>query len=382
MKVVINALSARRGGGQTYLFNLLQYLDGRDELKIIVLAPDSLVLTPHPLIKRIKVGWPVDNQLVRAVWEKYLLSGLLQSLGADILFCPGGLVRTRVPDGCLSVTMFRNMIPFDREVRKMYPPGLRRVRNWLLERGMLSSMRKSDLVIFISNYARQVIESRIGMRQLSAVTIPHGINHEFRVPSGSHIPRPGWLPDGDYLLYVSIFEVYKSQLEVVRGYHLLRSRRETSEKLVLVGQQLSPSAPEVVAEIARLGLQNEIIVAGSVPYRELPAVYANAKVNIFASTCENCPNILLEALGAGRPVLVSNRQPMPEFGGQAVVYFDPVSPEDFADKLLQFIDSPKAMAGLAMRARDQSELFNWEKTATDTWDALQSLYREAKTDRL
>jgi len=42
MKIVINALSARRGGGQTYLLNLLKNIDSYSGKKIYVLAPDSL----------------------------------------------------------------------------------------------------------------------------------------------------------------------------------------------------------------------------------------------------------------------------------------------------------------------------------------------------
>ena len=150
MTIVINAFSARRGGGQTYLLNLLQYLDDCTCMSIIVLAPDSLKLLDHPAIKRVVVNWPTDNPLLRILWEKFMLPKILVKMNADVLFCPGGLINTRAPKGCKTVTMFRNMIPFDVAVRKKYPLGLMRVRNWLLERSMLSSMTKADLVIFIS----------------------------------------------------------------------------------------------------------------------------------------------------------------------------------------------------------------------------------------
>lgn len=372
MKIVVNAFSARRGGGQTYLFNLLQHLDGLHGLKIFVLASESLNLPDHPAITRLKVDWPTENPLLRTLWEKLKLPILLKKLEADVLFCPGGLINSRVPKGCKTVTMFRNMIPFDMAVRKNYPVGMMRIRNWLLERSMLASMMNADLVIFISEFARKVIEERSQDRIKKAVTISHGINNHFRIAKDNIPPKPGWLPH-EYLLYVSLFDVYKHQLEVVRGYHLMRSRRKTAEKLVLAGHHSAPCALKVIEEIQRLGLKDEVILTGNIAYHELPAVYAHSKINIFASSCENCPNILLEALGAGRPLLVSECQPMPEFGGDAVVYFNPLSPESFAEKLEMLIDAPSLLESYAEKAKKQADLYDWKLTAKVTWQALESI---------
>jgi glycosyltransferase involved in cell wall biosynthesis len=372
VRIVINAFSARRGGGQTYLLNLLQYFDDGTGMSLFVLAPEALKLPEHPAIKRVAVSWPTENPLLRTVWEKFWLPCLLRNMKADLLFCPGGLITTRVPRGCKTVTMFRNMIPFDISVRKKYPLGLMRVRNWLLERSMLSSMRSANLVIFISEFARKVIERRLpGFAK--GVTIPHGINDHFRVAKDRVPLRPDWLPEGEYLLYVSIFDVYKNQLEVVRGFHQLKSHRETREKLVLAGHHSSPYALKVLREIELLGLKDDVILTGNIPYQELPAVYAHAKINIFASTCENCPNILLEALGAGRPLVVSNYQPMPEFGGDAAVYFDPFAPEDFARQVSAIIDVPTELDRLGRMTSEQAESYTWKETARRTWEAIREL---------
>ena len=373
MKIVINALSARRGGGQTYLTNLLQNMNGFNGDKIFVLSPDSLQIPYHPKIEKIHIKWPTENPLFRALWERYCLPGLLKKLNAGILFCPGGLINTPVSKDYKTVTMFRNMIPFDRVQRAKYPYGLMRIRNWILERIMLKSMLKADLVIFISDFARQLINERTGFKLKNAVTIHHGISDQFK-NSNNEIPnRPQWLPEEEYLLYVSIFDVYKNQLEVVKAYHLLKKRRKTTEKLVLAGYNESAYGKKVLHEIDRLGLQNDIIVPGKVPYTELPGVYYYAKLNIFASECENCPNILLEALGAGRPLIVSNREPMPEFGGDAVIYFDPSSPHDLADKLAGVLDDHRLMKKLSTKVIRQSNLYNWEIAAKHTWSSIKTL---------
>jgi len=121
MKILINALSARLGGGQTYLINLLEHLPDNDDFEILVYAPESLKLSQHAKIKRCSTRWPTTNPIARAFWEKLVLPRILDQESVDVLFCPGGTINTKPPRGCKTVTMFRNMMPFDMEVRKRLP---------------------------------------------------------------------------------------------------------------------------------------------------------------------------------------------------------------------------------------------------------------------
>ncbi|MEW5744477.1 MAG: glycosyltransferase family 1 protein [Nitrospirota bacterium] len=374
MKVVINALSARLGGGQTYLSNLLRFLPIDDRDEILIFATPSLKLPAERAnIKRVSTSWPVENPFSRTIWESVYLPKLLLELKADVLFCPGGVVNSRPTTRCKIVTMFRNMIPFDLSQRKRYPLGYMRVRNWILQRSMLQSMKRADLVIFISKFARKVIEEHAPGCIKKAVIIPHGINSEFRVDDNCPLPRPSWLPKEDYFLYVSTLDFYKAQLEVVRGYAKLKQHRKIREKLILAGSENPLYGRKVRNEIAQLGLQNDVLITGAIPYNELPSVYQHAFINIFASESENCPNILLEALAARRPLIVSNRPPMPEFGGEAVLYFDPTSFNDLAHKLAFVLDNPACINELSFKAEKRALLYDWNITAQCTWDAIKGV---------
>ncbi|MFO7712890.1 glycosyltransferase family 4 protein [Desulfosarcina sp.] len=372
MKVVINAWSARMGGGQTYLINLLRYLPDRQDMQIYIYAPETLAVPTDGSVTRLFTRWPTENPLSRAVWEKVVFPSVLRKLGADVLFCPGGVVGTRAPRRCKTATMFRNMIPFDPVQRQKYPLGYQRLRNWMLNRLMLQSMIQADLVIFISEHARKVIEKIAKTTLKKTAVIPHGVNPRFSTPGKGTTPRPEWLPE-EYLLYVSTIDFYKAQVEVVRAYARLRQIRPAREKLLLVGHETAPYGQKVRQEIARFGLEKDVVMVGTVAHEQMPALYQHAKINIFASQSENCPNILLEALAAGRPILSSNRPPMPEFGGDAVIYFDPSSPDELAGKLVALIDDAKTMAMLSEKARVHSMRFDWETAAMGTWDAIKAL---------
>lgn len=375
MKIVINAFSARLGGGQTYLVNLLKHIPQHDNLRIIVLAPADLKLPEHPAISRYAPSYSLNNPLVRTAWEKLLLPSYLRKVKADVLFCPGGVVATRAPVGCKVVTMFRNMIPFDKRVLGYLPFGLQRIRSWLLYHTMLRSMSGADLTIFISDFARGVIENLATVP--NAVTIPHGIGEEFRT-FDKQLPRPGRLPIESYMLYVSRFDVYKHHYEVVSAYAKLPAKYRDRVHLALIGESDMPGAERVHELINNLGLGERVIILGAVPYAELPAYYHHAELALFASSCENCPNIMLEALGAGRPVLSSDVMPMPEFGVQAAAYFSPFDADDINRAMVTVLSDSDYAQRLADAAALQCQNFNWSKTAASTWAEIFQLVAHAK----
>jgi glycosyltransferase involved in cell wall biosynthesis len=91
---------------------------------------------------------------------------------------------------------------------------------------------------------------------------------------------------------------------------------------------------------------------------------------VFASSCENCPNILLEGLASGRPVLSSNVMPMPEFGGSGIEYFSPFDPDDIARALQRVLTDPQHAQRVAAAALSESRRFDWSETAARTWSSL------------
>src|SRR5438105_255731 len=181
--MLIDALSARQAGGQTYLTNLLMRLPPVEPSIIYLLAPEQFGRRfTSERIRLLRPRWPIRNGLVAAVWERLFLTSYAHALGASVVFFPGGVVTSPAPAGTRVATMFRNVIPFDMEQRKRYPVGYQRLRNWMLEKAMLKSMLRADRVIFLSDHARSLIEKRAGRPITRGVTIPHGVNPTFRTP--------------------------------------------------------------------------------------------------------------------------------------------------------------------------------------------------------
>jgi glycosyltransferase involved in cell wall biosynthesis len=376
MRVVVNGLSARLGGGQTYLHNILKCAP--QEWRIFLLCPDNFNLTGLPAnVTRIKSRLKLDNPFVRTAWEYIRLGKLAKTVEADILFCPAGLFPARgLPLTLKTVVTFQNMLPFDHTQRRRYKAGYRRLRDWLLEQGMRSAMRRADLIIFISRFAERFIEAKLGPLEGRKTMISHGVTADFFL-SDKPLPLPPYAPKEPYFLYVSFIDHYKSQIEVVQAFMQVRTQSKTNEHLLLAGAENPAYGEALRREITRLRLEDVVHILGNLPHRDLPALYQSAKINLFASCTENCPNILLEMMASGRPALVSDRGPMPEFGGDCVTYFDPNHIEQLAGRWIAMLEQPEISEALAARARDRVSSMTWEKSAGATWKAMEDLAKES-----
>ncbi|MCQ4271896.1 glycosyltransferase family 4 protein [Pseudomonas kuykendallii] len=366
MVVVINAFSAKVGGGRTYLYNLLENLP-QEHVKVYVFGYDDLDQFQSESVRRVRTRFPVYNPVLRLFWECFILPVWLARLKADILFCPGGIVNTRAPKGCRVVTMFRNMLPFDEQALADAKSIRLKFKNYLLRKRMLASMASADLVIFISDYARRVIERYISVNR--AVTIVHGIGNDFFVGNKA-LARPALPFSGKYILYVSRFEFYKRHLQLVEAYTLLSESIRDEYKLLIVGGGGGQAAAEVQSFILGRELDASVFLLGEYSYAALPALYKHASLFTFMSACENCPNILLEAMGSGVPIVSSDYAPMPEFGGAAIRYVSPDDPQRISEVLAETLSDPVLLQALSARVIERSLDYKWSRTAMLTWHAL------------
>jgi glycosyltransferase involved in cell wall biosynthesis len=74
--------------------------------------------------------------------------------------------------------------------------------------------------------------------------------------------------------------------------------------LLLVGEG---SEYNSLLELTRnLQMQERVRFLGRMPYHELPAIYSAADALVLASSREGWPNVLLEAMACGTPVVATN----------------------------------------------------------------------------
>ncbi len=112
---------------------------------------------------------------------------------------------------------------------------------------------------------------------------------------------------------------------------------------------------------------------GFVPHDDLPSLLADADLFVFASSCENMPNTLVEAMAIGLPIACSDRGPMPEVLRDGGVYFDPENAESIATAIETLIRDPGLRMSVAKRAKGLSGQYSWARCAAETWSFLKAV---------
>jgi glycosyltransferase involved in cell wall biosynthesis len=171
---------------------------------------------------------------------------------------------------------------------------------------------------------------------------------------------------------------YKHQWNVIEAVAQLR-QSGLPVKLDLVGSAYPPSLRRLKKSISFWDPnQSWAKYHGALPHEELRNIYIGADLGVFASSCENMPNILLEKMAAGLPIACANRGPTPEILEQSGIYFDPESPTDISRSIRQLIDSPSLRLENANFNFNLANQYSWDQCAADTFDFFRSIASKEK----
>jgi glycosyltransferase involved in cell wall biosynthesis len=381
----IDATNLRQGGGRTHLIELLRVAQPLTHgiRKVIVWGGRETLATleDRPWLEKINPVELDKGLLSRTLWQRFKLSQTARRAGCDLLFVPGGSYAGSFHP---VVTMSRNMLPFEWQELWRYGWSLTTFRLLLLRYSQTRTYRGADGVIFLTRYAEQVVLKSMGRLSNERAIIPHGLNSRFTMAPRRQRPIESYCADSPYrLLYVSIINQYKHQWHLVEAVARLRQQTGWPLVLDLVGPAYPPALKRLKASLHRFDPDASWIrYLGAVPYAELHQIYVQADLGVFASSCENMPNILLETMAAGLPIACSNRGPMPEILQDAGVYFDPEDPEEIASALKQLIVSPDVRAEMANNSYAVAATYSWRRCADDTFEILADTiqrYRQQST---
>jgi glycosyltransferase involved in cell wall biosynthesis len=382
MIVGIDASNLRVGGGVRHLVELLRHAEPRDHgIDRVVVWSGRRTLEQLP-----EKPWldPVPNPLLdgglirRVLWQHALASHLRQKR-CDVLFSPGGSYLCSFRP---FVTMSRNMLPFEYPEMRRYGFSPMFFKLLLLRGVQAATFRNADGLIFVSEYARSVVEKVLRGGVKNAVTIPHGVDRRFYCePKQQKAVSSCTLADPFRLLYVSDVTVYKHQWHVVAAVADLR-KDGIPGTLELIGLGYPAALRRLRGVLDELDPEGAFArYIGPVPHEELPSRYHRADLFVYASSCENLPNILLEAMASGLPIACSNRGPMPEVLGDAGIYFDPERAEDITRVLRMLIEDTGLRDRYAKSARERARLYTWERCARETFDFLVAVARGSSLQR-
>jgi glycosyltransferase involved in cell wall biosynthesis len=205
----------------------------------------------------------------------------------------------------------------------------RRVYGW--------TVRRSRIVITISEHARQALIERLHLEPGRVRAIHLAVDHGRFTPDG-RAREP-------FLIYPANAWKHKNHERLFTAYAEVR-RERPDVRLVLTG-----------AGHDRLTLPDGAESRGHVTLDDLVELYRSASALVYPSLYEGFGIPCIEAMACGCPVAAANVASIPEVCGDAAVYFDPLDPGSIAEGIRTVLDRPPS-GGI-----DQAARFTWDECA-------------------
>ena len=106
---------------------------------------------------------------------------------------------------------------------------------------------------------------------------------------------------------------------------------------------------------------------------ELVNVYNGAILFLFLSTRESFGIPVLEAMACGTPVITSGLTSLPEVGGDAAIYVDPLKTKEICEEIKSTLSDEAKRFKMSEKGLTRSNQFSWEYSAKKWLETYRSL---------
>lgn len=366
----IDAINIESGGGKRHLNELLNYqIKNKPFNKIIIWSSLKTLTTfqDSPYIEKRSHKFLNRGYFFRILWQIFISKHEFTK-SIDILFSPSG---TYIGKFHPYISMSQNMLIFQKNEQKNFKLSFYRLKFYILNIIQKKSFKNSNGIIFISDYAYHYISNLFSILNKKIVVINHGINFNFFIKPKKQFEIDHYNLNNPFkLLYVSPFYNYKHQLEVIEAFLNLR-KVGYNITLDLVGNFMQKSQERKIHNFLKYNnLDSSIFIHKEVKLNEIQKFYHNTNAFIFASSCENMPNILIEAMASGLPIACSNLKPMTDFLGGNAFYFNPYQPNSIFLAIENMLNNHNLRNEYSYNVYNIAKQYTWDQCAYETYKFL------------
>jgi len=278
------------------------------------------------------------------LFEQVGLPVRLRRESADLVHAPNCFLPLVRP--CMGVVTIHDL------AFEVFPEDFSRRTGWKYRTFTRRAARSAQRVICVSGYTATDVVRRYGIDEARVRIIPNAPS--LRIGDE---PVPD---DGPYLLAVGDLRPKKNLLRLVEAFRLLRGQG-LEHRLVIAG--VDGGEGERLRE--RAGGE-PVRLTGYLSDARLDALMRGADLLVHPSLYEGFGLVLVEAMARGVPVAAARATALPETGGEAAEYFDPLDVADMASAIRRVIDDRDRHDELRELGRARAGALSWADSAALT----------------
>jgi len=243
-----------------------------------------------------------------------------------------------------------------------FPRSLQSRDHLYLKRYLPRTLRLASRVVVISEWVRSELQRAYGTPAEKISVIPPAVDSSVFKPNISpqlrQSVREKYGLAGDYIFSLGTLEPRKNFPRLIEAYALLPDAVRRRTVLAIAGGR-GWKNEDVFETVRRRGLDSRVKFLGYISGPDRAPLMREAVLFALPALYEGFGMPVLEAMSCGTPVVTSNRGALPELGGQAVVYTDPLEPENICRGLLSVIEDAPLRARLSKAGMSRAASFSW-----------------------
>ncbi|MFA6047679.1 MAG: glycosyltransferase family 1 protein [Parcubacteria group bacterium] len=360
----IRNIGKYRTGDEVVFFNLVKNLaviDANNDYKLFTDIADAETL------KSIKKSLEIENKsnfeiislpaANKFTWNFWTLPRYLQKNEVDT-YLTQYITPFFVPKRIKIITIIHD-VSF-----KVYKQFIKFSDLFFLNILIPRSLKRADKIIAVSQFTRDEIIKLYKIDADKVEWIHNAVAGDFLSADLSEeklkkVREKYKLPD-KYILYLGTLQPRKNIPMLIEAFSVSKVE---PWKLVIAGGKSHNFDPKIDEMVEKYNLQDKVVFPGFIDEEDKAAVMKAANIFCFPSFYEGFGIPILEAMSVGTPVIASNIAPHKEIAEYAILYFDPESSQELADRINSLVGNDNLRRELIQKGLEQVKKFSWEKTA-------------------
>jgi glycosyltransferase involved in cell wall biosynthesis len=223
---------------------------------------------------------------------------------------------------------------------------------------------RCSVIVCISEFCKNDVLKNLNVGDKPVYVIHNG-THQLSEPV---LGRNSYKPQRPFLFgigYVNRKKNFSSLLPLLE--------QNPDLELVVAGKLDEPDYVSFMQKQARgRKVDDRLHILGPVSENDKAWYMKHCKAYVHPSLAEGFGATVVEAMGFGKPLFLSNLTSLPEVGGDVAFYFKNFDPAHMQQVLMEGLDT-YSMNGLADRIRERGQLFSWKRNAQQYVDVYKSL---------
>lgn len=334
------------------------FLFDRTPDPMFLFAPNVVPVVLHPQAR---------HPILWYLWFDWSVAAYLRRNTFDLFLSPDGYCSLRADTPTVAVM---HDIAYE-HYPEFVPNMVRRYYQYFMPRYAAHTSR----IATVSEYSRQDITRYYQIPPDKIDIVYSAAKDIFKPLSEAEVTatREQYTDSAPYLIFVGSIHPRKNLRNMLLGFEQHRLARPESQLRFIIAGAFGWQNSNLKEVIDNMSYKNDVIFLGRQPESELARLIAGAFALLYVSVFEGFGVPPLEAMQSHVPAISSTTSSLPEIGGDAALYADPLSPVAIGEAVTRLWDDPALRRQMIERGIQRAHAFTWDRTASLLWQCCEKV---------